>query len=49
MALPRSVGFNSPGHDITLAFDDSVKADREKAFLLCLIFFVMIPAKEKLT
>ena len=47
MQLPRSVVFNSPGDDMTLALGSSMKADREKAFLQNLIIFVMIP--EKLT
>ena len=37
MQLPRSVIFNSPGHDMTLALGSSIKADREKAFLQSLI------------
>ena len=44
MHFPRSVFFNSSGHDTTLAIDGSMKADREKAFLLSRMFFVMISA-----
>ena len=49
MQVSRSVVFNSPGHDMTLALGGSKKADREKAFLQSLIIFVVIPDNEKLT